>query len=152
MGATPCAGERIKDQSPKDGARGHLNRDVNMPVPFFRLTSSWCCPMRRSLKCIFMHSNSQNNTLRSGIKYGYWKTGLPYAGMPVRSNSIWRRRVRIEHTHRGIATAQTGFEVQAAHQDRSASLLFSRLMSILLSVTIVKYSIICPLSRMLVHL
>ena len=33
----------------------------------------------------------------------------------------WRRRVRIEHTHRGIATAQTGFEVRAAHQDRSAS-------------------------------
>jgi len=33
----------------------------------------------------------------------------------------WRRRVRIELTRRGIATAQTGFEVQATHQDRSAS-------------------------------
>jgi hypothetical protein len=30
--------------------------------------------------------------------------------------------VRIELTHRRITTAQTGFEVQAAHQDRSASM------------------------------
>lgn len=31
--------------------------------------------------------------------------------------------MRIEHTHRGTTTAQTGFEVQAAHQDRSASII-----------------------------
>lgn len=35
----------------------------------------------------------------------------------------WRKRVGIEPTHRRITTAQTGFEVQATHQDRSASIL-----------------------------
>ncbi len=31
--------------------------------------------------------------------------------------------MRIELTHDGTTAAQTGFEVQAAHQDRSASLI-----------------------------
>ncbi len=33
----------------------------------------------------------------------------------------WRKRVGIEPTHHRITAAHTGFEVQAAHQDRSAS-------------------------------
>ncbi len=49
------------------------------------------------------------------------KTGTSSSEVPVNS-LCWRRRVGIEPTRRRITTAQTGFEVRATHQDRSASL------------------------------